>query len=257
MKRKIFMATILLSAVSMSILSGCKKVLDYIVTRPGGVAKICRIERITANHDTMWFDYNKRGDPVAIRYASTPPEDDIYTDDRAYKYDHQNRLVVFLEQAIPSAEDPSGALWWHKYTHVNKNLIVDTAFEYAQGDWKTSDRPEFGSDEAGTIVTTFILDNYGRVIREMGGIWNVDKTYSYDSNGNLVKPGVTYSNKINIRQTSRTWMFIDRDYSVNSPVGEASTFNSFGLPVKLDIMPLFVNGNDDDYRDVAVDYKCN
>lgn len=268
MKRKIFMAVIYTTAVSLIFVSGCKKVLDYIVARPGGIAKDCRIERITSNFsfecddpvellDTAWFSYNRYGNPVSIKYAVSPQISAcfVYPPDQAFKYDHKNRLVVYLQGAVPSADEPSGALLWHKYTYVNTNLIIDSAFEYAQGDLKTSNRPTF-FEEAGTTVTTFELDQFGRVIKEVGGPHNVNITYTYDGHGNLVKPGVTYTGKINMRQTNGVWMFLDRDYSVNSPVGAASAYNASGLPVKLNETPYFIYWFSGGFSDMVVSYHC-
>lgn len=260
------MAAIFTTAVFLLFLSGCKKVLDYIIARPGGIAKNCRIERITSNRtfectdmprvDTARFSYNAHGDPVSIKFSLSSKLEGCYDypNDRSFKYDHKNRLIVFLEQGGDSwIENKVYALFWHKYTYENSNLIVDSIFEYAQGDWRISDRPEYYDR---TIVTTFELDNYGRIVREVGGSFDVDKTYAYDSNGNLVKPGVTYNNKINIRQTNRVWMFLDRDYSINSPVGAASTFHSSGLPVELNEMPHFLYGFVSDFKNIVVSYKC-
>ena len=90
----------------------------------------------------------------------------------------------------------------------------------------------------------------------MGGPFNVTLYYSYDANGNLVKPGVSYSNKTNIRQISKVWMFLDRDYRINSPNGAASQYNQHKLPVKLIEMPHFIHEFGGDYHDIVVNYKC-
>ena len=64
---------------------------------------------------------------------------------------------------------------------------------------------------------------------------------SYDRNGNLVRPGVTYDDKINIYRTNRVWQFINGDYSRNNPVTGGgfysfpvtpAAYNGAGLPTR-------------------------
>lgn len=262
MKKRIFCAGIFAAALSLSFLSGCRKVLDYIISKPGGIAKNCDIQMVTSNYvndcddgnnfsDTAWFSYNPQGDPVSIIYAvSRFYECFSYPEDKFFKYDYSNKLVLYLNNAFASGK---AALYWHKYSYVNSHLITDSTFEYAAGDWFINDQPQYF---ARVDVTTFELDHFGRVIREVGGVNNINATYIYDSNGNLVKPGVTYTNKTNIRQTNKVWMFLDRDYSINSPVGEASQFNQSGLPVKLNQMPHFIYSYDVGFNNMVVSYTC-
>lgn len=54
----------------------------------------------------------------------------------------------------------------------------------------------------------------------------------YDVNGNLVLPGVTYTNNRNIYQADTVFKLITRDYSVNTPAGAASESNGDKLPIK-------------------------
>jgi hypothetical protein len=87
-------------------------------------------------------------------------------------------------------------------------------------------------------------------------------TYNYDANGNLVKPGVTYTNKTSMLQTNKTLMFISRDYSVNAPAGFATQFNSNKLPVKVNSgkLPIFTRGGVSgvyyDNENIRVEYQC-
>ena len=235
--------------ISLLVLSSCKKIWDEIKQHPNGTADNCRIEQITFKWmhtvdpefpatytyltDTARFTYNVKGNPTSMKFASTPVfHYDAYPSDCFFKYDNQNRLVVFLEHGSVNeySEDDNqfwdGALFWHKYTHVNAKLIIDSTFMYASGQLSKSNTPIYPSEAR---VTRFELDDYGRVISET--LFNETKAYTYDQSGNLVKPGVTYTSKKNIKQTNKGWMFIARDYSVNTPVGDASQYNSNNLPV--------------------------
>ena len=258
MKKRNAPACIIAAGFLLLSLSGCKKLLDYIHPKPDDKGKNCRIERATWNatvpsypdlgpfFDTAWFAYNAHGNPVSVKYYHG---DEIFTNNKVFKYDHHKRLTVYLE----GAPNTSIALFWHKYTYIGDYVIIDSTFVYGEGDWSANDRPaHFDRLE----VTTYDLDAYGRVKKEVGGPFNVTLYYSYDANGNLVKPGVSYSNKTNIRQISKVWMFLDRDYSINSPNGAASQYNQHKLPVKLIEMPHFIHEFGGDYHDIVVNYKC-
>lgn len=260
MKKRIALACIVAAGFSLLLLTGCKKLLDYIHPRPDDKGKNCRIEKVTTNYanecdggnnfsDTAWFSYNQQGNPASVKYTfSKFYQCWSYPLDKYFKYDNSNKLLLFLDYAFASGK---AALFWHKYNYVNSYLITDSMFVYAEGDWFIHDRPQ---NFAYVNVTAFELDYFGRVISETEGVQT--KTYTYDSNGNLVKPGVTYSNKMNIRQTNKVWMFLDRDYSLNSPEGDASQYNGEKLPVKLNEMPHFINREAFDFHDIAVKYKC-
>lgn len=243
---------VLISVISMFTFAGCKKILDYVKQHPDGTANNCSIERITYSfltedyspsggyktlNDTLNISYNTAGNPVSMKYTSSryPEIDpiDVFSSDNILKYDSKNRLVVFLEKITDNARSNwAGCIYWHKYTYVNNNLITDSIFPYGAGNYLTSDRPD------GNITPyTFVeirLDNYGRIIktitRTIEDPTPVEKIYTYDASANLVKPGITYSNKTNIKQTNKIWMFLARDYSVNAPAGEALAYNSNNLP---------------------------
>ena len=261
MNKRSALACIIAAGFFLLVLPGCKKLLDYITPRPDDKANNCRIEKVTSNFtnpnlpgeslffDTAWFAYNAHGNPVSIKYVF--PDDEIFTNDKAFKYDHHNRLSVYLD-GVPNNLI---ALFWHKYTYIGDYIIIDSTFEYAQGDWSVNDVPD-DAEDALMSITRYELDYLGRVIKETGGFYDENITYTYDSNGNLVKPGVNYSNKINLRRTNKVWMFLDRDYSLNSPVGDASQYNGEKLPVKLNEMPQFIYDADFGFNDIVVKYKC-
>lgn len=266
MKKTIALACITVAWFSLLLLSGCKKILDYIHPQADDHAKNCRIERVTTNFmdtyaledgvfkDTAWFAYNADGNPVSIKHRYTKMRDGIYTLDMRFKYDHKKRLLVFLENSGSSGDGNIFAFFWHKYTYVGDYLIIDSIFTYASGNWNVSDRPE-NFDETGMIIIECELDVFGRVKKERREGPYEDIIYNYDANGNL-QPSVGYSNKTNIRQTNKVWMFISRDYSVNSPIGDASQYNGQKLPVALNAMPYFIGGFPFEFKDIEVKYKC-
>ncbi|MFT3948132.1 MAG: hypothetical protein QM763_14265 [Agriterribacter sp.] len=261
MKKIVTLLATLAACISLLSLAGCKKVWDYIKQHPGGIASDCSIERITfTTHDmnssadgffkdTLTIKYNDAGNPLEMAYAwSRQPgisEAFIWGHDCLFKYDNKNRLIVFLEGISPEYSDIPGyhsVLWWHQFTYVNANLIIDSSFEYTRGNYLINDRPDgaIGSSEffQGLEITEYTLDNYGRIIKTSGRNSDdpqnpyITEYYSYDASGNLIRPGVTYSDKINIKQTNKVWMFLARDYSTNAPAGEASGYNTNKLPVR-------------------------
>lgn len=217
-----------LGLICLLSISGCKKVWDQIKQHPGGAADNCNVKQIAFTGldfggeffpDTATFKYNSYGDPIEVHFRSSQF---VYRYDKVFKYDNQRRLLVYRNNAI-TEPGFTYADFWHKYTYINATKIIDSIFLYASGDLNLSDRPgEFNS----TRVSILTLDSWGRVVNDGA------TTYSYDAQGNLVKPGTTYTNKTNIRQTNKVWMFIDRDYSINQPEGEAVQFNTNKLPVK-------------------------
>lgn len=250
-------------------LSGCKKVIDYVKNHQGGVADNCEIDRVAFKwfdvnnggptiYDTANISYNPDGDPISVLYSSGGKTTAVYNN-KAFKYDNQHRLVAYMEDASP---DFQYADYWHIYEYVSNNVVVDTAFVYANGDFFNQDRPIIipGSIEPGKEVTTYTLDSYGRIIKSEG-TFSSPVTYTYNAAGNLVLPGVTYTGKTNIKQTHKTWMFITRDYSMNAPAGQATQYNSNKLPVKAKDIDIFTIGYWDSgsmgSRDVSIDYICH
>ncbi|HRP32910.1 MAG TPA: RHS repeat protein [Agriterribacter sp.] len=245
--------------------TGCKKVLDYIVHHPDGLASKCRIERIIGNYrtyliddseegvvvtDTAFFFYNAQGNPVRVEHPFSKADWRISSFDDAFGYDESGRLKASMEAVNPTE---NYADEWHYYTYVNSHLIIDTTFYYVNDDWRIKNRPEFYSYYR---VSTIELDNFERIIKETdsGGFVT---TYSYDQNGNLIKPGVTYTNKTSILQTNKVWMFLARDYSVNSPEGSATKYNQFKLPVKLNYLPSTWPQAVPTHPGISVNYQCN
>ncbi len=254
--------------VSLLALSSCKKVWDYIKDHPDGTADNCKVDKVAFKwfdiindgpniYDTAKISYNSNGDPVTVLYASGGKTTAVWKN-KAFKYDSQHRLTGYLEDAHTSFTYGD---FWHRYVYLNANTVIDSTFIMVNGDFFTRDRPIYilGETEFATEVYKYTLDNYGRIIQaEAPG--NQITTYTYNSSGNLVLPGVTYTDKTNIKQTHKTWMFIAKDYSVNAPSGQAAQYNSNKLPVKAKDIDIFTIGYWNEAtmgsRDVRIEYIC-
>lgn len=233
--------------------SSCKKVWDEIKQHPNGAADNCRITQIADTwftedeqvYDTARFVYNNHGDPVRVIRTSNLS---YYLADQAFVYDNQHRLIAFVDD-IPGHDINVGTRW-HTYTYIGNAKILDTTFIYSSGDYTVNYRPTAYSY---IRVSMLMLDNMGRVIKETNN--DGDFIFTYDGSGNLIKPGVTYTNKKNIRQTNKTWMLIDRNYSINQPNGDAVQYNSNKLPVKFNDNYRVQLGQFDYFRGI-VTYDC-
>lgn len=268
MKKRIFLQAIFALTILLTGLSSCKKIWDEIKQHPNGKGDNCRVENIYFTgyytsqnfdnfifNDTANFKYNGTNQLVSVDYASTKyhyylsyPPFNYY-----FKYDNSGRLQAYLENYTQD-ENITYALFWHKYTHVSATQIIDSVYSYANGRPSNSATPETGDLHHIVKIT---LDTYGRVIKDEYASDFI--TYNYDGAGNLITPGVTYTSKTSIFQTNKTMMFIARDYSVNTQVGEATQYNSNQLPVKFTSQRLrfFVTQGFVGYdQNISVSYKC-
>lgn len=198
--------------------------------------------------DTVKFTYSPWGDPLTGTRNHVQPG----FPDFSFRYDKFRRLTDFIGVAKTEYQDD---LFWHKYFYdVQGRVNLDS--EYFQvtvsNDQITSYSHAYGY--------RFDYDQYGRITRQYDpNVPSVDSTYTYDARGNLVSPADTlYDDKINYHRTSRIFMFIDRDYSVNNPF-HASAYNPGGLPLQYFAFPnettyrVFLEVND--YREAWIAYK--
>lgn len=244
----------IIGIIALFSISSCKKVWDQIKDHPNGTADNCRIEKITETYiningdpvsNTAHFLYNNNGDPVRISYDASVFD---IRQDKGFAYDNQHRLITYVAVVMP--ETNYGELW-HSYTYVGNSKIIDSLFIYPDGDFTIDAKPKAYSS---VRVSILLLDSWGRVTKETNSDGS-EVNYTYDASGNLTLPGITYTNKTNIRQTSKTWMLIDRNFSVNQPKGDATTYNSNNLPVKLNDTR-YVHFADRDYYQGKVTYSC-
>lgn len=246
-------------AISLLAFTGCRKLCNDFVQHPELPPASCRIERISFDvpmgHGEIEsvqsvFSYNEYNNPVLILLDISDSPEPV---DKAFRYDTENRLKVYLRYFRYGGR---GTIFWHKYVYVNSMKVVDSVFVYASGDYLTNDRPD---EYARVEVRELTLDIRGRVIKEISRIETdspVEKTFHYDLNGNLIKPGVNYSNKPNIRQTNKIWQFIDRDYSVNQPLGEVESFTIHNLPYTFRDLVLSQSNVLDITPGAVVTYNC-
>ncbi len=104
---------------------------------------------------------------------------------------------------------------------------------------------------------TYQLDAKGRVVKAIPSPPTDPSNstlYAYDARGNLVRPGVTYDDKVNPYRTSSTWMFIYQDYSVNNPsTTHVAAYNAYGLPTDITSYGIFSSN----YSPFTIQYSCS
>jgi hypothetical protein len=220
--RLLLFAMILFQAIS------CKKIAEEILKDPCADIKFCNVKSYTFSGigvsypaNTATFIYDALGNPLTVTntVVSTGYPNQVF------KYDASHRLTEFYRPY-----DNGHFETWYKYIYDGSGRIAfDTTFVFGTvtptgptGSWQTR-------------VTTYTYDGTCRVIKtssvtigDEGGSPLVE-TYSYDLNGNLIRPGVLYDNKVNIHRTNKIFMFVDRDFSMNNPF-TAATYNGYSLP---------------------------
>lgn len=165
------------------------------------------------------FTHNVWGDPVSI-IQTTPTTGMPH---QYFTYDNNRRLKTWMANYGPGSVE-----YYTKYYYDNNNFIVrDTT-------WFDGIDINDLSSFAQRIVTTYSYDSKGRVSQEVITYLGVPvpprvKTYTYDANDNLVRPGVIYDNKVNFLRTSLVLAFRERDYSKNNYI-TALSYNSKNLP---------------------------
>lgn len=249
---------VLCICLTLVISVSCKKLWDHIKDHPDNPEDKCRIEYIAyrwgepneIRPDTVNITYDQYNNPLILKHSALLkpiPE----SQNMAFKYDSQHRLIAYIEYARPEF---TYGLLWHRLVYVNKTTIMDTMFVYANGDFFNTDRPDPNDYYH---LKKISLDNYGRIIKieDDQSAYPVI-TFEYDSKGNLIKPGVTYTNKINIKQTNRVWMFITQDYSMNAPAGEADSYNNNNLPATAKKFSFTIYPSDLEDQEVRIKYHC-
>ena len=211
-----------LAALSMVLFSvSCKKRGHFEIP--------CKIEKIISKYqyspsspvevNISTFTNNVWGDPVSIIQSNPTTGRPHYY----FYYDNHRRLTSFKSEYGPgNIED------YTRYFYDNNNFIVrDTTF-YAGSDINNP------ASFLQTRVAEYSYDSKGRiskinyhVIGIPGAVW--ENNYSYDAQGNLIRPGYTYDNKTNYLRTSLVLAFVNRDYSMNNYI-TAQTYNSKNLP---------------------------
>ena len=195
------------------------------------VTSNCRIKQLIFNADRQKdksgiFAYNKSGDPVSY----TPTGYSNRSRKYEFRYDAGGRLTDYIgynPTAVPVRCD-----FWIKYSYDNRNRIVRDSVYY------NSNYGQALISFANNVGTTaYEYDNSDRITAVIykefsnnvpNGVTGYYK-YDYNGSGNLVTPGAVYDDQKSIYRTSKIWMFLGRNYSVNN-LKPALAYNPNGLP---------------------------
>ncbi|HVS96837.1 MAG TPA: hypothetical protein VHE54_10135 [Puia sp.] len=216
--------TALAAIALVTLLSSCKKEIDYIGRHYNDLSPY-RITKFSYTQpfggtDTLTFSYDKWGNPTTV----TRPVPRTGDPNFEFRYDRNHRLTDFI--GIYSGA--TAGEFWHRYFYDQKGQITkDSLYVF----------PTIaGGQMTGFYYNRLIqlsYDHYGRIIQEINALGANDTArYVYDATGNLA--GRTYDNKVSFHQTNRIWMFLDRDYSLNNPF-VAEHYNAAGLPLHIDL----------------------
>jgi hypothetical protein len=222
-------------AAGMVFISSCQKELknlndDTLSTPLPSTTSYCRINSFLTSGSSAgggadeWFiQYDQFENPTSI----TTFHPIFGRANHTFKYDHWHRMIEWRQEV------PNGLFQeWHFYGFDNNGRIAnDSAFYMGQI-----------SDPRNTAVFanyyTLEYDNQGRIIRQGQRSKNDNFTsvfwsdFLYDGHGNLIIPGVTYDDKINMNRTNDIWQFLLRNYSMNNPF-MAGVYNIEGYPITI------------------------
>ena len=239
-------------AMALLVLPGCKKSIDYLKDNPTAEFCPCRIRQFNyagssslgtqhGGTDTIRFTYNSAGDPVSgIRVHASTGYPNWF-----FRYDRHGRLTDLIGRY--NSTDTGGAERWNRYFYDGQGRIVsDSAYGFPG---VVNDRPTIDPVYYTSVETAvFAYDHKGRVSKETihNPSFTLVTTYAYDARGNRLEPvsdftynslhsmaALSYDSKINYHRTSKVWMFIDKDYSVNNPIVADYIYNGFDLPVSI------------------------
>jgi hypothetical protein len=216
------------AAGTMLLFSSCKKDLiqqenEEVKSTPlPGETSYCRIESISQNagmpnQTFRLILYDEFENPVAI----TTPVVSTGSPYRVFKYDQWHRLREYRSEYSRGSFET-----WHFYGYdLNGRIDVDTTYVFGI----MGEKPE---NYHYKYISKIEYDNQDRINRVsntdiFANTW--ESKYEYDNRGNLIEVGRVYNNQINIHRSNDIWMFLNRDYSMNSSY-EAAEYNSAGFP---------------------------
>jgi hypothetical protein len=233
MKNVIRSAASLLAFGLMIVSVSCNKKADIAKVAGDGDAnywpdqRYCNIDsiKITGTNDYYKFNYDAQGDPVSIignSFATGDPN-------KFFFYDGSKKLIRYV--GVYANAYGNGVTFenFTKYVYgANNRVIRDTTYNF--GDIVAGQPTNYYS----WTVSYYSYDTLNRISQVVftwegvpGSGWTTN--YNYDSNGNLIKSGVTYDNRNNIHNTNNWWRLISRDYSKNNPYTAAS-YTGYWLP---------------------------
>jgi len=221
-------------------LSGCRKAIeDYLKYYPTAEYGFCQLRQINiqypaaanagtlpVSYDTMAFTYNAHGDPVSgIRPVPRTGAPNFF-----FRYDHLGRLTDAFGSYGTDPHPTGYCEVWHRYKYDNwGHANFDSMYIFPL---VVDDHPTL-SEYSSLNLNAYEYDSKGRISKFTyhTNYFPFVTNFSYDADGNLT--GTPHDNEINLHRTSKVWMFLDRDYSVNNPLTAAYTYNDRGLPISI------------------------
>lgn len=208
-------------------LPSCKKES----ARSNLISNNCRIKQIIVKPEeekdkSGIFTYNSNGDPASY----TPTGYGNGSLKYEFRYNAAGNLTDYI--GYNPTLRPASCDFWIKYSYDNRNRIVGDSVYYNcnYGPTLTSFAKHVGAteyeyDNKNRISKVIYRQFYNNVPNGVTGYYK----FEYNESGNLVTPGATYDDKTSIYRTSKIWMFLSRNYSVNN-LQPALRYNANGLP---------------------------
>jgi hypothetical protein len=215
--KRIYHSVILLASVfSLTMFQSCKKHMDC---KEEEEPKDCAISKViilrNLYNDTATFLYNAMGNPTAINVTNVATGNPNYV----FKYDAMNRLSQFI-----GVYENGFTENWVMYTYGPDNrVVVDTTYTFAAYNGGTHPTGYWG-----LRISHYTYDAMGRITRVdtdallPAPAYSYTTHYNYDAEGNLIRPGVVYDDKMNFRLTNEIWQLVDKNYSQNNPLPAVS-----------------------------------
>jgi len=255
MKHKLNLRTqLIVICFTFPLLSGCKKIIDYISkanieTRTCQISEILISNEISHSFHHYRFTYNDFGDPVKI-FDDTRPQGNYWF----FKYDKFHRLIESLSTGDSSLTKGIYSLW-SKYHYNILNQIVDETQYFSGLKTETGPVPSQSYNKK-----HYEYDGLNRIDKETDtsyynhhtSYWS-QKRYVYESNGNL--RWRLYDDKVNILRTNKIWMFLVKDYSLNNAF-KANEYNEHQLPLKIYFPREFMDFLMSSAGNIQVKYDC-
>lgn len=222
MKRIYQLLILCIAASGLAQLQSCKKHVDCKEIEDLNICSIKRVIIIRSGYnDTALFSYNAYGNPIKISVTNVGTGNPNYV----FKYDASNRLSQYIGVYNNGFTEN-----WVKYTYgAGGRVVVDTTFTFGAYNGGT-----FPTGYWGHRIHRYTYDALGRISKIVTEtILPTPSTgttvFTYNADGNLVRPSTTYDDKVNFRRTNSIWQLIDKDYSRNNPL-TAISYNPY-LPL--------------------------
>lgn len=222
--------TFLCFAGILFLTGSCKKIVDLLITNPLATVEGCRIEKIVqwetpiSDPRTYTFKYNSLCNPVSI-IGDMPSSSGA--PNYFFRYDSKNRLSESL-----GFYDNDYYEFWTKYFYDDRGRVVgDSSWVFGL----KGEQPDPNS--VFIYVSKYIYDVYGRITKIIaeefqftpGQIYTYE--YYYNPYGNLMREFPYDEDHVSIYRTHKLWMFLNRNYSVNTSP-PALSYNSHKLPTR-------------------------